>query len=154
MRRMQLFFRLGSWTLILTAVLHLAGHFADGQAAADETEAELLRLLATYARDYSGLERTTQDFLDGYSLSFAVLVFFIGVSNLVMMRVHHGRIKGLRVQALLSALLSAALLVLSSIYFILPPLVCFGLCLTFFGLAVAAGQYQFGWERTAASLTS
>ena len=152
MRRMEIFFRLGSWMLVATAVLHLVGFFAGPPPPADETEAELLRLMGTYTRSFVIFERTTMELFEGFSLGVAVLTLFVGLSNLVMMQVHRGRIKGLRIQALLNTVLCAAMLVLSWVYFILPPLVCFGLSLTFFGLAFAAGGYQSDWERSASSL--
>ncbi len=149
MKRMQLFFRLGSWMLIVTALLHLTAVFAETPPPESEAEAELLRLLTSHSKDYWGFERTTMEFLRGFSLSYAVLIFFAGLTNLVLMRVHRGRIKGLRVHALLNALLCAALFAVSWMYFFTAPLVCFALAMLLFGLAFAAGQYQFGWERSA-----
>lgn len=149
---MELFFRLGSWMLILTAALHFVGFFATNHSLANEAEAELIRLLETHTKSYVLFERTTKELLDGLSLSFAVLTLFIGASSLVMMRVHRGRIKGLRIQALLNALLSASMFCLSWLYLILPELIGFGLCLLFFGLAFAAGGYQSDWEKSASSL--
>jgi len=153
MKRMQLFFRLGSWMLIVTALLHLTSLFSQPPAPVKtpttDAEAELVHLLSTQSHDYWGFERTLMEFLRGFSLSYAVLIFFIGLTNLVLMRVHHGRIKGLRVHALLNTLLCAALFAVSWMYFFTAPLVCFALALLLFGLAFAAGQYQFGWERSA-----
>lgn len=129
---MELFFRLGSWLLVLTALLHQVVFFPVNPFAAQATDADSM--------------------FDALSLSFVILTLFVGLANLVLMRVHRGRIKGLRIQALLSALLAFAMFLLSWIYFIVPPLICFGLCLLFFGLAFVAGGYQSDWEKSASSL--
>ena len=143
---MQLFFRLGSWMLIVTAALHLVGHFAASPPPANDTEAELRRLLESYEWEHGIFERSTKDFLDGYSLSFATILFFVGATNLVMMRVHRGRIKGLQVLSLANLLLSLSLLLLSWSYFVLPPVACFGVCLLLFSLAWVSGLYEGGWH--------
>ena len=86
-RRQRIFFRIGAWACLVTAAIHLVGHFAPRPAPANPTEADLWRLLTTYEKDFgAGFSRTTADFLAGFSLCFSLFLPWAGVWSLLSLR--------------------------------------------------------------------
>jgi hypothetical protein len=136
-KRQRIFFRIGAWACLVTAAIHLVGHFAPPPAPAGETEATLWRLMTTYERDLgAGFSRTTMDFLKGFSLCFSLFLFWVGGLALVVVKRPPqdpklwGRIR------LTYLIFSGALLSISLTYFFLPPIVC--VAVVFFAFAGAA----------------
>ena len=84
-RRQLWFFQFGCWTTIVTAVVHLAGHLMPQSPPANDTERQLLQLATTYRFTLpGGAQRSTVDVLDGFTLSFALLLAGIGAAGLVV----------------------------------------------------------------------
>ncbi len=63
MKKSTFWFKLASYAMVVTAGLHMLGHFA-GAAPANETEETLLELMTTYRFDFGGIERSMMDFLN------------------------------------------------------------------------------------------
>lgn len=132
-RRARGWFRAGAWILLITACLHTLGHLSGPAPAKNDTEATLLRLMQEYEFQLAGLQRSANDFLNGFSLAFSVFLLFVGLLDLLV--AGHVDAAVLRRMALLHALLAAVMLALSLVYFIPPPAVCFGLALLAYGVA-------------------
>ncbi len=137
-KRRRMFFGIGAWASLLTAGIHLVGHFAPQPPPANEAEATLLRLMTTYRKELgAGFSRTTMDFLLGFSLTFALLLFWLGAMSLLVLRrgaadpAWFGRV------CLLNAILAAVLLAISLKYFFLPPIVCVAVVFLAFAAAAA-----------------
>jgi hypothetical protein len=139
-RHTQRWFRVGAWILLITAALHTLGHVSGPAPARNDTEATLLRLMHEHRFELAGVQRSAQNFLDGFSLTFSVFLLFVGLLDLLLAR--HLETALLRRLALLHAGLAAAMLALSVIYFIPPPAVCFGLALVAFGAAAWPGPLR------------
>ncbi|HEY7575856.1 MAG TPA: hypothetical protein VIB08_11865 [Thermoanaerobaculia bacterium] len=136
-KRQRVFFWIGAWACLVTAAIHLVGHFAPPPPPANTTEAELWRLLTTYEKDFgAGFSRTTADFLKGFSLCFSLFLLWAGAWSLLSLRRGAADPAWLRRVVLFNALFSAALLAVSLTYFFLPPIVC--VAVIFLGCAGAA----------------
>jgi len=108
----RLWLRIGCWTFVATALLHLIGHF---QALAGSS-----------------------DLLVGFSWSFSALCLFAGLAGLAVAR--QGGVRLVRTVAVLYSLLAGAMLVISIRFFALPPVVSFGIVLLSCGIAAVAGR--------------
>ena len=151
MKKTTRFFRLGCWTLVATAALHMVGFFSPQPPPADETDAKLRELAETYHWSLMGMERSLMDFLHGFSLVFAVFAAFVGVLGLLTLRRGGGRPDLLRGHAVAYLVLAAALLALSLAYFIPPPIVSFAVATVFFGLAAGFSTVEGQGEGGAAA---
>jgi hypothetical protein len=136
-KRQRVFFRIGAWACIVTSVIHMAGQLGPRPAPANETEATLFKLMSTYQKDVgAGMLRTTSDFLNGFSVSFSVLLAWIGIVSVLILRRHRDDAAFMSKIARVCALFAAGLLAVSIIDFFLPPTVCVGVI--FVGFAGAA----------------
>lgn len=138
MKKSRFWLKLGGYAMIVTAGLHMIGHFSSPEPA-NETEATLLRLMTTYQMDFGGVERSMMDFLQGYSWVFAVSLVFVGVLNLVMIRTRGDDAPLLRAMTWMTAVYLAALLAISVAYFIYPPIVTIGFILLCFVVSLGVG---------------
>lgn len=138
----KIFFRIGAWACIATAVIHMAGQLAPRPAPATDTEALLQQLLTTYEKDFGGgFRRTTADFLNGFSISFSVFLAWVGVLALLAVRRQHADARYMRKVTWACTLFSGAMLIVSILCFFLPPTVC--LAVVFIGFAGAAlGRFE------------
>ena len=73
----SVFYKIGSYTLVVLAGIHLVGHFSATPPAANATEEKLRELLTGYHFDFLGLQRSTMDFLNGFSLFFNLSHIFL-----------------------------------------------------------------------------
>ena len=64
MKKSIFWFKLASYAMLVTAGLHMLGHFATAEPAC-ETEETLIELMTTYRFDFGGIERSMMDFLQG-----------------------------------------------------------------------------------------
>jgi len=136
-RWQRVFFRIGAWACIVTSLIHLAGQLAGAPGPKNPTEETLFKLLTTYQRDVgAGFRRTTSDFLNGLSLCFSVFVAWVGVLSILAARRHGDDARFMTTISRICAVFSAAALVISVVYFFLPPTVC--LAVVFLGFAGAA----------------
>jgi hypothetical protein len=107
-------FTFGCWSTMAAAIIHLGGHIMGQRPPANETERRLLDLATSYAFMMpDGRSRTMVNFLDGFSLSFAVLLAAMGAIGLVVAR--HGSADVLLMSrvARVCALASVVLLVIA-----------------------------------------
>jgi hypothetical protein len=128
MKKADLFFRLGNYTLIVTAGLHLLGHFYRRDPV-NQTEANLLELMQ-YEMNVGGLFRSTQQVLGGFSLSFAVLLIYVGLLNQIAAGTRSESLL-LRV-TILNAGFCGIMLGVSIASFPLPPIALFGIAFPLF----------------------
>ena len=124
-RFQRISFRTGAIACIATAFIHLVGHFGPRPPAANDSEATLRKLMETYRQDLgAGFERTAMDFLKGFSLSFSLYLLVLGTLALLLLRhLAHDAVFMRRASAV-CLFGTGALLVVSMIYFFLPPIVC------------------------------
>jgi hypothetical protein len=86
-RRQRLCFKAGCWMAFVTAAVHLMGHLAGPQPAANDTERELLRLFEGYRFALPGGSlRSLADFMSGFSLVFSAALAMFGGINLLIAR--------------------------------------------------------------------
>lgn len=136
-KRQRVFFGIGTWACIATAAIHMVGQLAGNPAPQNPTEEALFKLLTTYQKDFgAGFHRTTSDFLNGFSISFSLLLLWVGVLCLVLARSRGDEPALLRTVSGVCAVLSGLLLIVSVAYFFLPPTAC--LAVVFLGFAGAA----------------
>jgi len=140
-RFQRISFRTGAIACIVTAFIHLVGHFGPRPPAANETEATLRKLMETYRQDLgAGFERTMMDFLKGFSLSFSLYLLVLGTLALLLLR-HSSRDASFMRRASAVCLFgTGALLVVSLVYFFLPPIVCVAVATAGFAGALAGGS--------------
>jgi len=120
------------------AALHMIGHVMGPPEPQDADERRLVELMETYERDFGiGLERTTEDFVLGFSLSMSVFTLFAGLTGIAVAR--HGGDAAIRAVLVLDAGMCGVMLVVSLVYFFAAPASCFLLALLAFVLGLARG---------------
>jgi hypothetical protein len=115
-------FRIGCWVAVVAAVAHLVGPLADGPASAGDDQRRLVDLAeATPFAMPLGGERTFVDLFEGAGLAVALLLAVLGIVGLVVEK--RGRHDGALMIAVARAMAlgSAALLVISLVYWFLIP---------------------------------
>lgn len=137
-RRAALCFKVGCWILVLTFVAHMGAHLSGPPEPTDETQRQLLDLMRDYRMPIGGVERSMLELMIGYSLSFAMLSLFAGLTGLVVIR--SAPPETTRRMAVLLAGLTGILLGISVRYFIPPPMICFGAAMLCFAAALALGR--------------
>jgi hypothetical protein len=136
MKKPNLFFRFGTYALLVAAGLHLVGHFSRREPA-NEVERTLLDLLTTYEMNVGGVFRTMEDVLSGFSLSFSVFLVYAAALNLAFMRIQSDDRRLLQAATVLNILFSGILLVISLSSFPLPPTVLFAVIFLLFLVSLA-----------------
>ena len=131
----MLYFKIGSYVLILSCFLHLFGHFKEA-IPENETEQHLLSLMINYKMNVGfGQTITMMKLQKGFSLCFSLLFLWSGVMGLFLSRQVSDQPMLLK---RISMLYTSALLigtVISLMYFFLAPTVCFALALISFSIA-------------------
>lgn len=130
----MIFFRIGSFLLIITCCLHLLGHFST--APTNEAERQLFETMSsTPLNAGNGETLTMMNLYLGMSLCFSLLFLWSGVLSLVMsykLKTQTGTLKTF-------AWINAGALAIGSgiglIYFFLAPNLCLILCALFFLVA-------------------
>jgi hypothetical protein len=123
-RLQRVLFRIGAWACLVTAGLHLIGHFSGGPAPANETEATMQRLMKTYTFDLMGVQLTMSKLVEGYSLTYSLFLVLLGLSALAVIAGLPESVRVVRRVALLNALAAFALLGIGLLHFPPPPNVC------------------------------
>ena len=139
-KQQRVFFSVACWVALLTAGLHMLGHAQGAPVPANDAEATLFKLMASYEIDAAGTRLTIEKLLNGFSLSFSLLLAWIGGLGLAVLR--RGGPKLVRGVALINAILTAVLLAISVTHFPLPPTVCIAVVLVGFMGAAIAGRSQ------------
>lgn len=130
----RVWMKIGAVVLFLTAAAHLAGHLAGAPEPANDQERQLLDLMQNYKMDLGGMERSTKEILDGFSLSYSVFLFFAGLGTFVVVRSRDDA--AVQTAAILLAGLTGVQLALAVAYFIIPPIVCLAVAWICFVVAI------------------
>ena len=128
-------FKLGCLAAVLTAMVHLAAHMLGPQPPVDDTEREVMRLVATHEFPFpGGSQRTLMDLMDGFSLTYAVLLATVGgIGYVVQKRSRDDAILMTALSRTLAAACAVMLVISLTHFFIVPTLfialmtVCFAL---------------------------
>lgn len=140
-RRQLLAFRIGCWAAFATAALHLVGHFQGPMPPETPDQETLLRLLTTVTFALPGAsERTTMELMNGFSLSFSVLLGLTGAIGLIVLKRGTGDPTLFYAVARALAGGSAVLLVISLSYWFLIPSVCIAMMAISFAVSAVKGS--------------
>ncbi len=124
-------FTTGAVLLVLLGLVHSLSLF-EKPVPANDTEKQLQDLMSHYQFNLMGSMRTMDDFLRGFSLSFALSAIGLGVLDLLLGRERAGLVKRV---ALINAIWLAAMTVVSLRYFFAFPTACLAAVLLIFALA-------------------
>lgn len=122
----MIFFRIGSYLLLLTGVLHVIGQ-AQGMKAQNETEQQLLDLMTTYTMHIGSETVTMMGMFNGFDWFFTLLLFWTGAMSLVLsykLRNH----PALKTVSLVNAIGLAFGVALCILFFFSIPTLCLTLC--------------------------
>jgi len=128
-------FRTGCALWILTGLLQAAGYFVGRPDPSGEEQAALFSLFDGLAIPMGGVSRTLGQVYDGYSLSFALLVFLLGFLGFLWLRIPGAPDSILRRVAGMNAVGALALFLVGLPRFPVPPLACFAAVAIAFALA-------------------
>jgi hypothetical protein len=128
-----LFYKLGSYVLILFALVHTLSFFNDpAELLADAESKKVWQLIDTHTFEIQGWAFTVRSILTGFSLYLEAFALGLGVLNLFIAKYHAGDLSSLRALAAVNLGIIGVALVITAIFFHLPPLVFFGLAWIFF----------------------
>lgn len=128
-----LFYKLGSYVLILFALVHTLSFFNDpAELLADAESKRVWQLIDTHTFEVQGWAFTVRSILTGFSLYLEAFALGLGVLNLFIVKYHAGNPSSLRAMATVNLGIISVVLIITAIFFHLPPLVFFGLTWIFF----------------------
>ncbi len=115
-------FKFGCWASIVSACVHLVGVVSGHGTPANDTERQLVQLATTYQFHMpGGSARSYADFMNGFSLAFAVFMVTMGAVGLAVAWRSRASADVMYAVARVLALASAALLAISLVdFFIIP----------------------------------
>jgi hypothetical protein len=132
-----LFYKLGGYVLILFAAVHTAAFFSDpAKLLTDEESKKVWHLIDTHQFQIEDMSFTIRSLLLGFNWYLEVFTLGLGVLNLFIARQHANHASSLRLMAAVNVVMIGLLVVVTAIYFHLPPLVLFGLSWVFFLVAL------------------
>jgi len=111
-------FKFGGAWLVLLGIVHSTSLFHP-MTAANETERQLLDLMADYKFNLMGSMRSMSDLVRGFSISFTLGAFGLGAIDLALSRERGGLLKRV---ALVNVIWLAALTAVAFRYFFAAPL--------------------------------
>jgi hypothetical protein len=115
-------FRFGCWATLLAAAVHLIGHVAGHPPPSNDVERQLEDLATTYRYTLpGGTERSLTDFMNGFSLMFAVQLTAMGVLGLVIIKRGQNDAALMLAASRTLALVSIGLLFISLTHFFIVP---------------------------------
>jgi len=123
-RRQRILFRTGAILCLVTAAAHGLGHLQGPRTPADETEAQLARLMTEHQLDILGTRLTMMQMMKGFSLGYSLFLAWLGAAGLVVAARAPG---ALRAVAVVNTLGAAVLLAVSLGHFPPPPIAFAGL---------------------------
>ncbi|HSG82073.1 MAG TPA: hypothetical protein VLC48_07480 [Gemmatimonadota bacterium] len=147
MRKMNFPFRLGTYVLLITALVHLIGHFYKRPPANDQ-ERQLLELMTGYRMDVGGIQRSVQQVLSGFSLTFSVLLLFVAALNLAVIRLAPEERRFVHAITMVNTIGTGILLVISAVSFPLPPTLLLGAAYAAFALSLFLQRRPAGPQRS------
>jgi len=121
----------GAVALLIVGLVHSLSLFAK-QVPANDTERQLLSLMANYQFNIMGTMRSMANFLRGFSISFMLAAFVMGAVDLVVCR---ERASLLRRVALVNTIWLATMTAVSLHYFFVVPTSFLAVTLILFALA-------------------
>lgn len=124
-------FAAGAGWLIFTGLVHSLS-LLGRQAPANDTERQLLDLMAHYKFNVMGSMRSMDNFLRGFSISFMLAALVTGALDLTLVRERAGLLKRV---ALVNTLWLAAMTAVGWRYFFLVPNLFLSVALLLFGSA-------------------
>ena len=134
--RATLFYKLASYVLILFGVVHTAAFFSNpAELLTDERSKEVWQLIDTHRFNVEGMSFTIHSLLMGFNWYLEIFVLGLGVLNLVIVKHLAGNAAPFRLMAIVNAGMIGLLVIVTAIYFHLPPLILFGLAGLFFLIA-------------------
>ena len=125
------FFISGAVTLLIMGLVHSLSFFAK-QVPANETERQLLDLMANYRFNLMGSMRSMNNLLRGFSISFMLAALVMGAVDLVVCRERASLLKRV---ALLNTIWLATMTAVSLRYFFVIPISFFAVALLIFAVA-------------------
>ena len=117
--------------LVLLGLLHSLSLFQN-PVPANDTEKQLLNLMANYDFNLMGSSRTMNDLLRGFSIAFLLAALSFGALDLLLCRERAGLLKRV---ALMNAIWLAAMPAVSLRYFFVAPTSFLAVALLLFALA-------------------
>lgn len=127
------FYKLGSYALILFAAVHTIAFFTDpAKLLTDEESKRVWQLIDTHQFNLEGMSFTIRSMLLGFNWYLEIFTLGLGVMNLLIVKQLAGQVASLRLMAVANVVIVGSLVVVTAIYFHLPPLVLFGLAWVFF----------------------
>jgi hypothetical protein len=124
----RLFYKLGSYALILFAAVHTVAFFTDpAKLLADEESKKVWQLIDTHQFNIEGMVFTIRSLMLGFNWYLEVFTLGLGVLNLLIARQLAEQVSSLRLMAVANVVIVGLLVFVTAIYFHIPPLVLFGL---------------------------
>jgi hypothetical protein len=123
-QRQLWFFQFGCWSTIVTGVVHLVGYVMPQDPPANETERQLIDMATHYRFTFpGGAHRSVVDFLDGFSLAFALMLVGLGSLGLIIQKRGRHDVALMAAAARCLAVMAVVLVVISlTKFFIIPTL--------------------------------
>jgi len=125
------FFISGAVALLIVGLVHSLSFF-EKQVPANDTERQLLDLMANYRLNLMGSMRSMNNLLRGFSISFMLAALVMGAVDLVVCRERESLLKRV---ALVNTIWLAAMTVVSLHYFFVMPTSFLVVALLIFALA-------------------
>ena len=135
-RRQLTVFRIGCYLAFLTAAFHMVGHLSGPQAPANDTGRQIVQLMTDYRFAMpGGGDRSMMEFMNGFSLTFALFLGTMGGVGLIVAR--RGADDSTLMLGVARALAgaTAVLLVISLTHFFIVPTICVAAVALCFGMA-------------------
>jgi hypothetical protein len=136
-----LFYKLGSYVLILFALIHTLSFFNDpAKLLTDAESKKVWQLIDTHTFEIQGWSFTVRNILTGFSLYLETFALGLGVLNLFVAKYQTGNASSLRALAAVNLGILSVALIITAIFFHLPPLIFFGLAWIFFLTSLVMGR--------------
>jgi len=123
-----LFYKLGSYGLILFTLVHSLSFFSDpAELLTNAEDARVWQLIQTHVFQIGGLSFTTKKLFTGFNLYLTIFTLFAGVLNILVFRNHFSNTAFLKLMATANLVMIGLVWIVTFIFFHLPPLLLFGL---------------------------
>ena len=134
-------FKAGAIAQCVTGFMHSLSLVTSPEPKND-TEKQLFDLMSGYTFDMgAGFTPTMEDFMNSFSITFSLFLFFSGILNLFLLR-SHLPIKTLQGVVVINLVAHTICLITMSLLTFLPPIVCSGVIVLFLLLAYAGFRRQ------------
>lgn len=128
-----LFFKLGSYGLVLFALIHALSFFSDpAQLLTNDEDKRVWQLIQTHVFNIGGMSTTTKSLLTGFNLYLSIFTLNTGMLNILIVKYNAGNASFLKMMAATNLVMLGLLWIVTYLFFHLPPLILFGLTGIFF----------------------